>query len=44
MNLSRAEITMTLAKVVGIFDFELFEMDRSDVEMVQDYITPNATA
>ena len=40
MNLSRAQITMTLAKVVRIFDFELFKTDRSDVEMAQDYITP----
>ena len=40
MNLGRAEITMALAKVIGVFDFELFETDRSDVEMAQDFVAP----
>jgi cytochrome P450 len=40
MNLGRAEVTMTLAAVVRAFELELFQTDRSDVEMAHDYITP----
>lgn len=40
-NLARAEIPLTLAAVFGgRFDFELFETDRSDVDLKHDLFNP----
>jgi cytochrome P450 len=40
MNLAKAEIFLTMAAVFHRFDMELFETDRSDVEIVHDYFNP----
>jgi cytochrome P450 len=40
MNLAKAEIFLTMAAVFYQFDMELFETDRSDVEIVHDCFNP----
>jgi cytochrome P450 len=40
INLAKAEIFLTTAAVFHRFDMELFETDRSDVEIVHDYFNP----
>ena len=40
INLAKAEIFLTLAAVFHRFDMELYETDRSDVEVVHDYFNP----
>jgi cytochrome P450 len=41
MNLAKAEIFLIMAAVFHRFDMELFETDRSDVEIVHDYFNPS---
>ena len=41
MNLAKAEIYLTLAAVFHRFDMELYETDRSDVDIVHDYFNPS---
>ncbi len=41
MNLAKAEIVLTLAAVFHRFDMELYETDRSDVDIVHDYFNPS---
>jgi cytochrome P450 len=41
MNLAKAEIFLTMAAVFHRFDMELFETDRSDVDVVHDYFNPS---
>jgi len=40
INLAQAELYITLATVFSRFSFELFETDRSDVEMAHAYLVP----
>ena len=39
-SLAQAELYITLATVFSRFSFELFETDRSDVEMAHAYLVP----
>ena len=41
LNLAKAEIYLTLAAVFHRFDLELYETDRSDVDIVHDYFNPS---
>ena len=41
MNLAIAEIYLTLAAVFHRFDMELYDTDRSDVDIVHDYFNPS---
>jgi cytochrome P450 len=41
MNLAKAEIYLTLAAVFHRFDMELYDTDRSDVDIVHDYFNPS---
>lgn len=41
INLAKAEIYLTLAAVFHRFDMELYETDRSDVDIVHDYFNPS---
>jgi cytochrome P450 len=39
--LAQAGIYLTLAAVFRRFDFELFQTDRSDVDVAHDFFTPS---
>ena len=40
INLAKAELFLTLAMIFRRFDLELFETDRSDVDMAHDFFVP----
>ena len=42
INLAKVEMYLTLALLFRRFDFELFETDRSDVDMAHDFFIPVA--